>query len=344
MPQDKGLAAVCIWHVLSIAMIEKLSILVVTNTYPTVDAPGDAPQIKDQVEALRASGIEVEVMYVSHYRGVWSYVAAAWRILLLSFKPRRYDLIHAYYGHCGFLARLQTKYPVIVTFLGSDLLYPRDRRIGKPAARLADGIIVQSEEMKRVAKRKDAYVIPFGVNVNLFKPYAMEDARYELGLALDEKLILFPWNPARTVKRFDLIQEAVRIVQQRCDRVRLVSIFDQPHEIVAKYMNACDVMVLASFHEGSPMALREAMACNLPIVSVDVGDVRQIIEGIEGCYLCTYEPTDIAAKLLLTLEQRRRTCGASVIRQADASWGSDQVLQLYHSVLQTSKGKCKGEN
>lgn len=314
-------------------MTEKLRILVITNIYPTVDAPGDGPQIKDQVEALRAMGNDVEVMYVSHYRGVWSYIEAAWKIFFLSFQRKHYDLIHAYYGHCGFLARLQFKYPVIVTFLGSDLLYPRDRRIGKPAAQWADGIIVQSEEMKRIAKREDAYVIPFGVNVNLFKPYPKEHARRELGLDPDEKLILFPWNPARPVKRFDLIQKAVQIVQQQCDRVRLIPVFDQPHEVVAKYMNACDVMVLASFHEGSPMALRESMACNLPIVSVDVGDVRQIIEGTEGCYLCTHEPADIAEKLLLALKWGGRTCGAQVIRQADASWGADRVLQLYHSVL-----------
>jgi teichuronic acid biosynthesis glycosyltransferase TuaC len=232
---------------------------------------------------------------------------------------------------------LQARYPIIVTFLGSDLLDRRDGVIGKIAAKLADGIIVQSEEMKRVAKRDDSYIIPFGVNLDLFTSYPMEDARRQLGLALDEKFILFPWNPARPVKRFDLVQEAIRIVQQRYDRVILVPIFDQPHETVAKYMSACNVMVLASDHEGSPMALREAIACNLPIVAVDVGDVRQIIENTEGCYLCKREPSDIAEKLGLVLERGRRIFGECGVRQVDTARCADQVVLIYDSILNSHR-------
>jgi len=319
-------------------MAEKLRILAVTNTYPTAEMPGNTPQIQDQIEALKARGVGIDVMYVDRYRGKKrAYAEAAWRIFLLSFQSKRYDLIHAYYGHCGLLARLQGRYPIIVTFLGSDLLHPRNGAIGKVAAKLADGIIVQSEEMKRIAKRNDAFIIPFGVNLDIFTSHPLEEARRELGLALDEKLVLFPWNPARPVKRFDLVQEAIRIVQQRCDRVHLVSVFNQPHEIMAKYMSACDVMVLASEHEGSPMALREAMACNLPIVSVDVGDVRQIIRNTEGCYLCKREPSDIAEKLGLALEFGSRTYGACVVGQENAVWAADRVLLLYDSVLKSHK-------
>jgi teichuronic acid biosynthesis glycosyltransferase TuaC len=321
---------------------ERLRILAVINTYPSAEKPGDGPQIRDQIEALTARGVEVDLIYIDRYRGKKrSYARAAWRIFLLSFQSKRYDLIHAYYGHCGLLARLQFRYPVIVTFLGSDLLSRRDGRIGKVAARLVDGIIVQSEEMKRVAERDDAYIIPFGVNPEFFTSYPMEEVRSELGLQLDEKLVLFPWNPARPVKRFDLVQKAIRIVQQRYERVHLVTVFDRPHETVAKYMSACNVMVLASNHEGSPMALREAMACNLPIVSVDVGDVRQIIENTEGCYLCKREPSDIAEKLGLAMERGGRTCGARVVRQTDAAWGADQVMLAYNRVLKSHRWQRK---
>ena len=324
-------------------MTDRLRILAVTNTFPTAEMPGDSPQIQDQIEALKARGAEVDLIYVNRYLGIQGYIAAAWRIMRLSFQSKRYDLIHAYYGYCGFLALLQSKSPIIVTYLGSDLLHGKDGAIGKVVARLADGIIVQSEEMKRVSKREDAAVIPFGVNLDLFTSVPREDARRELGLNLDEKLVLFPWNPARIVKRFDLIQEAVRILQQSHDRVRLVTVFDQPHAIVAKYMNACDAMVLASEHEGSPMALREAMACNLPIVSVDVGDVRQIIENTDGCYLCQREPSDIAEKLGMVLERANRTSGARAVRKSDAAWGADQVLQVYGRVLKTRRKRRQAE-
>jgi teichuronic acid biosynthesis glycosyltransferase TuaC len=323
-------------------VIEKLRILAVTNTYPTAEMPGETPQIQEQIEALKARGVRVDQIHVDRLKGIRGYAQAAWRIFRLSFQRKRYDLIHAYYGHCGLLARLQVRYPIVVTFLGSDILGPRDGAIGRPVARLADGIIVQSEEMKRRSKRNDACIIPFGVNLDLFISYPMEDARRELGLALDEKLILFPWDPARTVKRFDLVQEAVQIVQQRYDRVRLVVVFEKPHETVAKYMSACDVIVLASDHEGSPMALREAMVSNLPIVSVDVGDVRQIIENTEGCYLCKRDPSDIAEKLGWALERRSRTDGARVIRQADVAWGADQVMLFYNRVLSSRKWLRQG--
>jgi teichuronic acid biosynthesis glycosyltransferase TuaC len=327
---------------------EKLRILIVTNMYPPAEMPGDTPCIYDQIDALRARGVEVDLMHIhrmkGNVRGKWSYAQAAWRIFLLSFQSKRYDLIHAFYGHCGLLARLQLRYPIIVTFLGSDLLSrTRDAAIGKVVARLADSIIVMSEEMKQIAKRDDAYVIPFGVNLGLFTSHPVEDVRRELGLALDEKLVLFPWNPARPVKRFDLVQEAIRIVQQRYDRVHLVTVFDKPHETVAKYMSACNVMVLASNYEGSPVALREAMACNLPIVSVDAGDVRQIIENTEGCYLCKREPSDIAEKLGLALERGSRTDGVRIVRQADAAWGADQVVRVYNFVLKSHRCQRSGE-
>ncbi|NLE45898.1 MAG: glycosyltransferase family 4 protein [Chloroflexi bacterium] len=323
-------------------MSEKLRVLVVTNTYPTADRPGDTPQVHDQVEALRAKGCDIDLMYVNRYEGRRSYARAAWAMLLLSLRSQRYDLVHAYYGHCGLLARLQFRYPIVVTFLGSDLLHPRDGAIGKVVAKVVDGVIVQSEEMKRAARRGDAYVIPMGVNLHLFTPYPMEDSRRELGLALDERLVLFPWNPARAVKRFDIVQEAVEIAQQSDARIRLVPVYDEPHAVVAKYMSACDVMVLASDHEGSPMAVREAMACNLPVVSVDVGDVRQIIGDTQGCYLCRREPLDIAAKLGLALQHGHRTCGARVVRKKDAGWCADQIMLVYRSVLK--KGSLQRKN
>jgi len=316
-----------------------LHILFVTNTYPTAMKPGDSPQIRDQIEALKLRGVNVDMIFIDRHITKWNYARAAWKIFLLSFQERRYDLIHAYYGHCGFLALLQFSYPVVTTFLGSDLLHPRDGAIGKVAARFANGIIVQSEEMRRVVKREDICIIPFGVNLNLFTPSPKQEARQELGFNTTEKLVLFPWDPERPVKRYDVIQESIQIVQQRYNDVRIVSVYDRPHAIIARYMSCCDVMVLASDHEGSPMAVREAMACNLPIVSVDVGDVRQIIENVEGCYLCEREPGDIAEKVMWVFEQDRRTEGARFIRQIDADWCADQVLVLYDAILESSSGR-----
>lgn len=311
----------------------KISVLAVTNAYPTDQTPGDAPCIEDQIAALRAQGVNVDLLRIDRSKRKLSYARAAWRLFLTSFQSKRYDLIHAYYGHCGLLARLQLRYPVVVTFRGSDLLSRKDGAIGRMVARLVDSVIVMSEEMKRAAKRRDAHIIPFGVNSYLFTPYPMEQARSDLGLPLSDKLILFPWDPGRPEKRFDIVVETIRILQKEQERVRLVVMFNKPHEVVAKYMNACDAMVLASDHEGAPMAVREAMACNLPIVGVDVGDVRQIFGHTEGCYLCKREATDLAEKLGWVLSRGDRTDGSRFVRKMDAAWAAEQVISAYYRVL-----------
>jgi glycosyltransferase involved in cell wall biosynthesis len=115
--------------------------------------------------------------------------------------------------------------------------------------------------------------------------------------------------------------------------VHLITVFNKSHEIVAKYMNACDAIALASNHEGAPMSVREAMACNLPIVSVDVGDVGQIIRGIENCYLCDQDAQDMAEKLGMVLSRGYRTNGSRAIREMDETWAAEQVLSIYKHVI-----------
>ena len=185
----------------------------------------------------------------------------------------------------------------------------------------------------------DAYVLPFGVNTDVFKSMPRDQARTELDLPEDERLVLFPWHPARPEKRYDLVESAFEILKKQFENVRLVVVFNESHETIAKYMNACDVMVLASDHEGSPMAVREALACRLPVVSVDVGDVKQLIEGIPGCHLCTQDPQDIAAKLHAVLENPTRLeHNADNISAASIA---DKVIEIYHSALNEDRTRRK---
>ena len=116
-------------------MTEKLRILVVTNTYPTQESPGDTPCIKDQLQALKEQGILIHLLHINRRKRFSSYVRAMRQVLILSFQRRQYDLIHAYYGHCGLIALMQTKYPVVVTFRGSDLLSQKDGAIGRFVAK-----------------------------------------------------------------------------------------------------------------------------------------------------------------------------------------------------------------
>lgn len=309
-----------------------MRVLVVTNTYPTDDEPGATPCIKEQIEALQDQGITVDLLYINRHKKL-NYLRAAWKVFTLSFQGKRYDIIHAHYGYSGLIGRVQIKYPLVVTFHGSDLLHPREGKIGKLVSRLAEGVIVMTDQMKQVAQRRDAHIIPFGVDTQVFSPYPQAQARQELGLPLDKPLILFPWNPARPVKRFDLVQAALRQVQTRYPDAALQTVFDKPRQVIARYMQACDVMVVASDHEGSPMAVREAIACELPVVSVDVGDIRQVIGTIEGCYLCRQDAQDIAEKLGMVLGERSRISGADATHRMGTMHAAEQVRAVYLSLL-----------
>jgi glycosyltransferase involved in cell wall biosynthesis len=298
-----------------------------------------SPCIKDQLEALEQMGVKVERFEIDRSKKFY-YLRAAWKIFSLSFQRKRYHLIHGFYGYCGLVARAQFRYPVIVTFQGSDLLggkntnlHKRDGMVGSFVARLIDRVIVMSKEMKDFSRREDTHVIPFGVNTQIFKSAFQLEQRLALKLPLDAKIVLFPWNPSRAEKNYHIAEEAVRILRQTDEQIQLLPLYDKPRELVAKYMNACDVMVLVSDHEGSPVAVREAMACNLPIVSVAVGDVPQLIQDVEGCYLCKPEAQDVADKLHRVLEHGQRTNSAQKVATMDAVWAAKQVLEVYQSVL-----------
>jgi glycosyltransferase involved in cell wall biosynthesis len=303
-----------------------IRVLVVTNTYPSEIRPGDTPSIKDQVEDLKRLGVVIEVIYINHRRKI-NYLIGALKIFLLSFKPKKYDLIHAFYGHTGVLATLQIQYPVVVTFLGSDLLSKKESWIGKYVARRVNGVIVMTEEMKKASNRPDARVIPFGANTDIFKPYPSRQARMELGLPHDKKLVLFPWEPTRPEKRYWIAQEVVKLLQPDYD-VELLTVFNKPREIIAKYMSACDVLLLTSDHEGAPLAVRESLACRLPVVSVDVGDVRKLVEITGGGYIASDEATDIVEKVSWVFEQREGLFDRPSITQKSED-SAREVLLFY---------------
>ena len=299
-----------------------------------------SPCIKDQLQALEQMGITVEQLELDRSQKFF-YLKAAWQVFRMSFQPQRFDAIHAFYGYCGLIARMQFRSPVIITFQGSDLLggknglmHRKDGLVGSLVVRLVDGVIVMSPEMKQYSPHEHTFVIPFGVNTQIFKPSPKTEARRKLQLPADTKLILFPWNPDRPEKNYHIAEAAVRILQQADSQVQLVALYNKPREIVAQYMNACDAMVCVSDHEGSPMAIREALACNLPIVSAPVGDVAQLIEDVDGCYVCQPEPQDVADKLRRVLNAQQRTQSMQKMVKMDVAWAAKQVLKVYERICQ----------
>ena len=308
-----------------------MRILVVTNMYPTEAEPAFGTVVGEQGPAFRRRGVDVEVPFVPGPRSKWNYLGGLFR-LWKRLRSRRYDLLHAHYVFSGVIARCQWAYPVVVSFHGAGEMIGWQGWLCKRLAPLVDGVTVTSPAHHAELGFAPARVVPCGVDLGLFQPMAKDEARQRLGLPGDARLPLFVGDP-RPEKRLPLIEEAVRQVAQNDPRVRLVKAIGVPHEQVPLYMNACDVLVLASDYEGSPVVIKEAMACNLPIVSVDVGDVTEIIAGLPGCYLAEQTVDDLAGKIAGALAFGRRTGGREAIARLSLDGTVDGIIALYNDVL-----------
>jgi len=201
-------------------------------------------------------------------------------------------------------------------------------------ARGADAIIVVAEHMaRRLPRRVPVHVVPSGIDLELFRPLPQGPARARLGLPEGERLVLFVGDPADPRKRGDLAQNAVSRLAASL-RARLVIAWRVPHAQMPEYMAACDALVFTSLQEGSPNAVKEALACDLPVVSVPVGDVAERLQGIAGCELCADDrPETIAAALTRVLARGGRIAGRAAVRDLDERLLTQQVIAIYRDTV-----------
>ena len=322
-----------------------IRVLMITTGWPQ---PGQQIQtthfIKRQAEFLRAAGVVVDVF---HFRGrgsLWNY-ARAWARVRARLRHGSYDVVHAQWCHSGLVA-LPKQVPLVVTCRGGDLHGIVDRNgcqtpLGRVlqwlcrfVTRRADAVIVVSAHMKRfLDPYAPVHVIPSGLDFDLFRIIPRDEARRHLGLRPDGRLVLFAGDPESPRKRGVLARQAVALLNRSLP-AELVVAWAVPHADMPYYMNACDALVFTSRQEGSPNVVKEALACDLPVVSVAVGDVPLRIIGVEGCELCAdARPATLAAALERVLRRGRRAAGRDTVQDLDERLITQQVIAIYRSVL-----------
>jgi glycosyltransferase involved in cell wall biosynthesis len=251
------------------------------------------------------------------------------------------------------VTRAITDWPVIVSYCGSDLLgellsgFLRKWIAGYgviaslKATRRASGIVVKSKNLQdalpKDVDRSKVRIIPNGVDLDRFRPLDQDECRRQLGWSGNGLHILFPTNAGDPRKRFDLAKAAVELASRSGIQAEMHQLRGVPHEEVPIWLNASDVVLLTSLHEGSPNVIKEALACNIPVVSVDVGDVRERIEGIEGCYLAAPEPHDLAAKLQMVHASSRRVASRMKMQELSLERVALQLMEFYSEVLVSFK-------
>lgn len=320
-----------------------LCVLMITSEYPTLEHPYSGIFVARRAETLRRAGIQVEVFAFRGAKNPMNYLRAWWQVRA-RLSQNRYDLIHAQFGQSGLLA-LPKQLRLVVTFRGSDLrgIVGRNGRytvigyllqlVGQFVARAADEVIVVSEALACCLPPRSYHVIPGGLDLDLFSSISKEEARRQLGLPLDRQLVLFAADPENPVKRYALAQETLAQLNEACG-AELIVTRDVPYSRMPLYMSACDVLLLTSLHEGSPGVVKEALACNLPVVSVDVGDVRQRIGSVEGCVVCADDqPETIAVALQQVLKRRERVNGRAAVQDLDERLLTQKVIAVYERAL-----------
>jgi glycosyltransferase involved in cell wall biosynthesis len=321
-----------------------MKVLILTAMYPTPENPAFGSFIRTQVESLKCAGIDVEVLVLSGRFRKLIYPKGIFQ-LRLRLANGSIDLVHAHYGYAGMVARTQWKVPVVVTYHGDDLLGTVNEKgrktrsselivaAGKSLARRVDAAIVQSSEMAGKLVNSHVFVIPHEVDFETFQPTGREKAKKILGLKGDKKYLLFAANPQIPVKRFSLAQSVAQYLASRDPAIELLVVFKETQDRLALYMSACDALVFPSYQEGSPNVVKQAMACNLPIVATDVGDVRELIGKTKGCYVCNPGITEFAARITQILARRKRTSGREDIQHLKSSVVAGRVVEVYEQVL-----------
>lgn len=309
---------------------------------------GISPVVQSQGRSLIDCGHKVDFFTIQG-KGFKGYISAT--VNLRKFiKGKNYNLIHAHYGLSGIIALLANRnLPLVVSFMGDDLLGSNRKNGGISklsvfltivnrflASKYYRFSIVKSAQMFGILNVKNAEVIPNGVNLKHFYPEEKAKCRKELNLSATETIIVFVSNPNRPEKNYTLAKEAVSCLKR--DNVRLIAVFNMSHIEIRKWLNASDVVLLTSFHEGSPNIIKEAMACNCPVVSTDVGDVKFILGNTPGCFLGTFTPDDLAETinkaLLFSISEGKTTGYQRIIDlEIDSESIAERITMVYKKVL-----------
>jgi teichuronic acid biosynthesis glycosyltransferase TuaC len=303
-----------------------------------------SPFVQEQVESIKSLGVEFEYYNVIG-RGISGYLKNV-RPLKRRIKMYQPDIIHAHYGLSGLLSQLvKGRDPLITTFHGNDIntlhplnnLKPNWNKILSRIVHIGDNhsIFVTSDIANQIkAKPIKSDVIPCQVNLDIFYPLDKSIARKQLKLSPSKRYVLFSSSFRTPIKNYPLAKEACL----HFDNLELIELSGYTREEVNLLLNACNLALITSYNEGSNQFLKEAMACNRPIVSTKVGDSEWIFGKTEGCYFARPESADIIINIEKALDfsqAKGQTNGRNRIIELglDSETIARRVLEVYKKVL-----------
>ncbi|QLH82652.1 glycosyltransferase [Halosimplex pelagicum] len=291
------------------------------------------PFFEQQVEVLERNGVTCTVVPVpggSRERSLAEYARFYARVLRAARGPD-IDLVHANYGLTAPAALAQPVRPVVLSLWGSDLL-GRYGTVSEQCARFADEVVVMSPEMAGALDR-DSTVVPHGIDTDRFAPQPREEAVAAVGWDGDATHVLFPYDTGRTEKNYPRAERVVERAREAVEGpLELHAVSGVPHEEVPTYMNAADAMLLTSDREGSPNAVKEALSCNLPVVATPVGDVPDLLDGVD-CSAVADTDAALAEALAEAIAPTTEPNGRERAREFGLERMGEDLLSVYERAL-----------
>ena len=296
-----------------------------------------------QMNSLKAASIDVDVFMLKSRTSLKSLFSdmIAFRQKLATFHPH---IVHAHYGTVtSFFCALGANKPLVITFRGSDLNPVTSENVFRKGVKQvlsqlstlrAKHIICVSQGLKKRLwwRNDEVSIIPSGIDLSIFKPLQIKFARKRLGLSLTDRIILFNVGKSPLVKRLDLAEQALKFVKSHFSNTCLVKLYGNiDPDDMPFYYNAADCLLLTSDHEGSPNVVKEAVSCNCPVVSLDVGDVRERLAGVWPSKIVTRDPVEIGRAISKIFKLNRRSNGHNKTREISLDRVSTKIVNIYRS-------------
>lgn len=290
----------------------------------------DMAFVYDQMKAIEKLNKNIEFdLFLIRKKGINGYIKERKR---LKDKIKQYnpDIIHSHGGHTGIVTLFQGV-PDIVTFHGSEINIRKMRWLSGIVFTLSDYSIIVSSGLEKILTKthKNYSVIPCGVDFSIFYPMDKTESKKKLGIPVDEKYVLFSSGFENEIKNYPLAKE----VMSHFPDFAFKEIKDKSREEVNLLINGAEALLMTSYSEGSPQIIKEALACNQRILSVNVGDVAEQLDGVTGCMISTHSPGELKEKLTILVKMPQPEKGREKAEKYNNEKIAGKILNVYQKVL-----------
>lgn len=312
-----------------------MKILHITNNYPTSNHPIFGIFVKEQIESLNNLNINNEVFFINgREKGKKEYFFSL-KELRIKLKANDYDVLHCHHVFSAVLLLFVFqcyKSKRIVSYQNPP------KKEGGIFLFIIIKLFFNAVILKNTrSKSNKIHYLPNGVNLDFFKVCSYKESIELLKLDKEKKYILFMDSyKKRKQKRVDRFDKVIEILLKNGNphNIEPLKLTNTNRELMPFYLRVASVHIITSDFEGSPNSVKEAMACNTPVVSTPVGNIYDLIGNVEGCYISkSFDCSELAELVLESLNNDYFNCRRVLVeKKLDVKSVAKSLKNIYKSI------------